>query len=125
MGRAVELLRMVGIPNPEDRVKQYPHQFSGGMRQRVVITIALACNRGTYRRRANHGSRRYDPGTDTRASLGSAERTGISILLISHDLGVVANIAHRVAVMYSGKLVETGTVHDIFHEPKHPYTRVY
>jgi peptide/nickel transport system ATP-binding protein len=124
MGRAVELLRMVGIPNPEDRVKQYPHQFSGGMRQRVVITIALACNPRVLI--ADEPTTALD--VTIQAQIlellrDLQKRTGISILLISHDLGVVANIAHRVAVMYSGKLVETGTVHDIFHEPKHPYTR--
>ena len=123
-GRAVELLRMVGIPDPEDRLKQYPHQLSGGMRQRVVITIALARNPQILIA--------DEPTTALDATVQAQilellkdlqERTGISIILITHDLGVVANIAHRVAVMYSGKLVETGAVHDIFHAPKHPYTR--
>jgi peptide/nickel transport system ATP-binding protein len=123
-GRAVELLRMVSIPNPEDRLKQYPHQLSGGMRQRVAITIALARNPQILIA--------DEPTTALDATVQAQilellkdlqERTGISIILITHDLGVVANIAHRVAVMYSGKLVETSTVHDIFHAPKHPYTR--
>jgi len=124
MGRAVELLRMVGIPNPEERIKQYPHQFSGGMRQRAVITIALACNPQVLI--ADEPTTALD--VTIQAQIlellrDLQEKMRISIILISHDLGVVANIAHRVAVMYSGELVETGTVRNIFHEPKHPYTR--
>ena len=103
--RAVELLTMVGIPNPEQRIRQYPHQFSGGMRQRVVIAIALAC----------------DPQIlDLLREL--QEREGTSIVLITHDLGVVANIADRVAVMYAGKVVETGTLREVFYDPQMPYT---
>ena len=123
MGRAVELLGMVGIPNPEDRIKQYPHQLSGGMRQRVVITIALACNPQVLI--ADEPTTALD--VTIQAQIlellrDLQERTGTSIVLITHDLGVVAHTAHRVAVMYSGKIVETGTVRDIFYRPKHPYT---
>jgi peptide/nickel transport system ATP-binding protein len=123
-GLAVELLRTVGIPDPEDRIMQYPHQLSGGMRQRVVITIALACYPQVLIA--------DEPTTALDATVQAQilellkdlqEARGTSIILITHDLGVVTNIAHRVAVMYSGKLVETGTIHDIFGTPKHPYTR--
>jgi oligopeptide transport system ATP-binding protein len=121
--RAIELLKMVGIPNAEARVKQYPHQFSGGMRQRVVIAIALACDPQILI--ADEPSTALD--VTIQAQIlellrGLQERLGMSVILITHDLGVVAQTAHRVAVMYGGKIVETGTVREIFYNPQMPYT---
>ncbi|MFC4558171.1 ABC transporter ATP-binding protein [Virgibacillus kekensis] len=121
--RAVELLNLVGIPNAETRVKQYPHQFSGGMRQRVVIAIALACNPKVLI--ADEPTTALDVTIQAQIlelmkNLQSEGDT--SIILITHDLGVVANMAQRVAVMYGGKVVEVGTVDEIFYQPKHPYT---
>jgi oligopeptide transport system ATP-binding protein len=121
--RAVELLEMVGIPNAEERVRQYPHQFSGGMRQRVVIAIALACEPQILI--ADEPTTALD--VTIQAQIlellrDLQERIGTSVILITHDLGVVAQIAHRVAVMYGGKVVETGTVREIFYNPQMPYT---
>jgi len=121
--RAVELLTLVGIPNPEDRVRQYPHQFSGGMRQRVVIAIALACDPQILI--ADEPSTALD--VTIQAQILELlrelqERLGMSVILITHDLGVVAHTAHRVAVMYAGKIVETGTLREIFYNPQMPYT---
>ncbi|RYM01766.1 ABC transporter ATP-binding protein [Sporolactobacillus sp. THM7-7] len=121
--RAVELLTLVGIPNPEKRVDEYPHQFSGGMRQRVVIAIALACHPNILI--ADEPTTALDVTIqaqilDLLKELQRKRHT--SIILITHDLGVVANIADRVAVMYGGKIVETGTLDEIFYQPKHPYT---
>jgi oligopeptide transport system ATP-binding protein len=121
--RALELLKLVGLPNPEARLKQYPHQFSGGQRQRVVIAIALACDPEILI--ADEPTTALD--VTIQAQIldllrDLQQRFGMSIILITHDLGVVANAAHRVAVMYSGKVVESGTVREIFYEPKHPYT---
>lgn len=121
--RAIELLKAVRIPNPERRLKQYPHEFSGGMRQRVVIAIALACDPDILI--CDEPTTALDVTIqeqimDLLATL--QEERGTSIILITHDLGVVANVAHRVTVMYSGRVIETGTIHDIFNDPKHPYT---
>jgi oligopeptide transport system ATP-binding protein len=121
--RAVELLTLVGIPNPEARVKQYPHQFSGGMRQRVVIAIALACDPQILI--ADEPTTALD--VTIQAQILELlrelqEQLGMSIILITHDLGVVAHTAHRVAVMYAGKVVETGTLREIFYNPQMPYT---
>jgi oligopeptide transport system ATP-binding protein len=121
--RAVELLEMVGIPNAEERVRQYPHQFSGGMRQRVVIAIALACEPQILI--ADEPTTALD--VTIQAQIlellrDLQERIGTSVILITHDLGVVAQIAHRVAVMYGGKVVETGTVRETFYNPQMPYT---
>ena len=121
--RALELLKLVGIPNPEARLRQYPHQFSGGQRQRVVIAIALACDPDILV--ADEPTTALD--VTIQAQIldllrDLQHRLGMSIILITHDLGVVANAAHRVAVMYSGKVVESGTAREIFYEPKHPYT---
>jgi oligopeptide transport system ATP-binding protein len=121
--RAIELLTLVGIPNPEERVKQYPHQFSGGMRQRVVIAIALACDPQILI--ADEPSTALD--VTIQAQILELlrelqEQLGMSVILITHDLGVVAHTAHRVAVMYAGKVVETGTLREIFYNPQMPYT---
>ncbi|TKD71896.1 ABC transporter ATP-binding protein [Pseudalkalibacillus hwajinpoensis] len=121
--RAIELLKLVGIPNAEGRVTEYPHQFSGGMRQRVVIAIALACNPRVLI--ADEPTTALD--VTIQAQIlellnDLQEKMGTSIIFITHDLGVVANIADRVAVMYAGKIVETGTVDEIFYNPQHPYT---
>jgi oligopeptide transport system ATP-binding protein len=121
--RAVELLTLVGISNPEDRIKQYPHQFSGGMRQRVVIAIALACDPQILI--ADEPTTALD--VTIQAQILELlrelqERLGMSVILITHDLGVVAHTAHRVAVMYAGKVVETGTLRETFYDPQMPYT---
>jgi oligopeptide transport system ATP-binding protein len=121
--RAVELLTLVGIPNPRDRVKQYPHQFSGGMRQRVVIAIALACDPQILI--ADEPTTALD--VTIQAQILELlrelqEQLGMSVILITHDLGVVAHTAHRVAVMYGGKIIETGTLREIFYNPQMPYT---
>jgi oligopeptide transport system ATP-binding protein len=121
--RAVELLTLVGISNPEDRIKQYPHQFSGGMRQRVVIAIALACDPQILI--ADEPTTALD--VTIQAQILELlrelqERLGMSVILITHDLGVVAHTAHRVAVMYAGKVVETGTLRETFYNPQMPYT---
>ncbi|GAA0325222.1 ABC transporter ATP-binding protein [Bacillus carboniphilus] len=121
--RVIELLKLVGIPKPEERFKQYPHQFSGGMRQRVVIAIALACNPKILI--ADEPTTALDVTIqaqilDLMKSL--QKKVDTSIIFITHDLGVVANVADRVAVMYGGKIIEIGTVDEIFYNPQHPYT---
>ena len=121
--RSVELLKLVGIPNAEARLKQYPHQFSGGMRQRVVIAIALACDPKVLI--ADEPTTALDVTIQAQILELMRElqdRLGMSIILITHDLGVVASTAHRVAVMYGGRIVETGTVREIFYNPQMPYT---
>ncbi|MFJ7976095.1 ABC transporter ATP-binding protein [Peribacillus sp. JNUCC 23] len=121
--RTLELLSMVGIPNPEQRFEQYPHQFSGGMRQRVVIAIALACNPKVLI--ADEPTTALDVTIQAQILELMKElqkKIDTSIIFITHDLGVVANVADRVAVMYAGKIVEIGTVDEIFYNPKHPYT---
>ncbi len=121
--RAIELLDLVGIKEPALRFKQYPHQLSGGMRQRIVIAIALACNPKVLI--ADEPTTALD--VTIQAQIlelikDIQKKTGTSIIFITHDLGVVANVADRVAVMYAGKIVEKGTVDEIFYNPKHPYT---
>lgn len=121
--RGIELLKQVGIPNPEKRINQYPHEFSGGMRQRAMIAIALACNPKILI--ADEPTTALDVTIQAQIldlMKQLQEETGTAIILITHDLGVVANSAHRVAVMYGGKIVETGSVEEIFYNPKHPYT---
>lgn len=121
--RAIEMLKLVGIPNPESRVDQYPHQFSGGMRQRAMIAIALACNPSLLI--ADEPTTALD--VTIQAQIMSVMKNlqkemGTSIILITHDLGVVADVCDRVIVMYAGKVVETGTKYEIFNDPRHPYT---
>ncbi|AQQ53915.1 ABC transporter ATP-binding protein [Planococcus lenghuensis] len=120
---AVDLLRMVGMPNPEQRMKQYPHQFSGGQRQRIVIAVALACNPKILI--ADEPTTALDVTIQAQIlelMKDLQKKIDTSIIFITHDLGVVANIADRVAVMYGGKIVEIGTVDEIFYNPQHPYT---
>lgn len=121
--KAIELISLVGIDQPEKRFKQYPHQFSGGMRQRIVIAIALACNPKILI--ADEPTTALD--VTIQAQIlelinDLQKKTGVAVIFITHDLGVVANVADRVAVMYAGKIVEIGTVDEIFYEPRHPYT---
>jgi oligopeptide transport system ATP-binding protein len=121
--RAIELLRLVGIPSPEKRVNQYPHEFSGGMRQRAMIAIALASNPKLLI--ADEPTTALDVTIQAQIlelMKDLQKKMETSIIFITHDLGVVANVADRVAVMYAGKIVETGTVDEIFYNPKHPYT---
>ena len=121
--KAVELLTQVGIPSPEERLKQYPHQLSGGMRQRVIIAIALACNPKLII--ADEPTTALDVTIQAKILelIRSIQKErGISVIYITHDLGVVAKVADYVDVMYAGKIVETGTIDEIFYEPRHPYT---
>jgi len=122
--RVIELLSMVGIPNPETRINQYPHQFSGGMRQRVVIAIALACNPSLLI--ADEPTTALDVTIQAqilRLMKDLQQKMKTSIILITHDLGIVADICDRVVVMYAGQIVETGTKREIFRNPQHPYTK--
>ena len=121
--QAVQLLEQVGIPNAEKRVNDYPHQFSGGQRQRIVIAIALACNPDILI--ADEPTTALDVTIQAQILELLKEiqqKQGTSIIFITHDLGVVANVADRVAVMYAGKIVEYGLVDEIFYNPRHPYT---
>lgn len=121
--RAKELLELVGIPNAKERMSAFPHEFSGGMRQRVVIAIALACNPNILI--ADEPTTALDVTIQAQIldlMKELQEKSGTSIILITHDLGVVANMADRVAVMYAGEIVETGTLKEIFYHPEHPYT---
>ena len=122
--RAVEMLTLVGIPSPERSVNEYPHQLSGGMRQRVMIAIAIACNpkilvadEPTTALDVTIQAQILDLMRDLQTRIGSA------IILITHDLGVVAEMAQRVVVMYAGRKVEDGSLEAIFLNPRHPYTR--
>lgn len=121
--QAVELLRLVGIPNPEARVKDYPHQFSGGMRQRAMIAMALACDPDVLI--ADEPTTALDVTIQAQITELMQElqkRTGSAIIMITHDLGVVADMADRILVMYAGRPVEYGATDDIFYRPLHPYT---
>ncbi len=121
--RAIELIDLVRIDNPEKRFKQYPHQFSGGMRQRIVIAIALSCNPNILI--CDEPTTALDVTTQAEILdlIKDLQRDlGVSVIFITHDLGVVANMSDRVAVMYAGKVVEIGTVDDVYYDPRHPYT---
>jgi peptide/nickel transport system ATP-binding protein len=122
--RAIELLRRVGIPNSEQRIDTYPFRLSGGMRQRVMIAMALSCNPNLLI--ADEPTTAVDVTTQAQIlelMLELQEEYRMAIMLITHDLGVVAEMADDVAVMYLGRVVETGDVDSIFHDPKHPYTQ--
>jgi oligopeptide/dipeptide ABC transporter ATP-binding protein len=121
--KAVEMLKRVGIPQAEERIRSYPHEFSGGMRQRVLIAMAMAGH--------PHLLIADEPTTALDVSIQAqilrlikelVDEFHLSVLLITHNLGVVAKICNKVAVMYAGRVVETGTIHEIFKAPKHPYT---
>jgi oligopeptide transport system ATP-binding protein len=121
--RAIDLLKRVGIPAAEQRVHAYPHQFSGGMRQRVMIAIALACNPKVLM--ADEPTTALDVTIQAQIldlMAGLNRDFGTAIVLITHDLGVVAEVCQRVIVMYAGKIVEQGSAKDLFANPQHPYT---
>ena len=121
--RAVELLAMVGIPDPERRLAQYPHHFSGGMRQRLMIAMALACEPALIL--ADEPTTALDVTIQAQIlelMQDLSRRLGIAMVLITHNLGVVARYADRVNVMYAGKMVEQGSARDIYARPRHPYT---
>jgi ABC-type dipeptide/oligopeptide/nickel transport system ATPase component len=122
--QAIEWLRAVGVPEPDRRAREYPHQLSGGLRQRALIALALACTPALVIA--------DEPTTALDATIQAQvlellrefrQRLGLAMLLISHDMGVVAAMADRVAVMYGGRIVEHAPVRDLFHRPEHPYTR--
>ena len=121
--RAIELLELVGIPQPEKRVDSFPHEFSGGMRQRVIIAMAMANNPKLLI--ADEPTTALDVTVQAQileTLMDIKERTNVGIVLITHDLGVVAGMADRVMVMYAGSAVEIGAVDDIYYQPKMPYT---
>ncbi len=123
LDRAVDMLRKVGIPDPESRVGEYPHQMSGGMRQRAVIAMALVC--GPALLIADEPTTALDVTIQAQILdlLGALrDETGMAMLLITHDLGVVAEVAHDVCVMYAGRIVERAEIHELFDNPLHPYT---
>ena len=122
--RAKELLELVGINEPEKRLKQYPHELSGGMRQRVMIAIALACELKLLI--ADEPTTALDVTIQAQIlelMMELKEKLGMAIIMITHDLGVVASMCDRIAVMYAGRIVEYGTTDDIFYNPKHEYTK--
>jgi len=122
-GRAAELLSMVGIPDPARRLAQYPHQFSGGMRQRMMIAMALACEPSLVL--ADEPTTALDVTIQAQIlelMKSLSRRLGVAMLMITHNLGVVARYADRVNVMYAGKIIERGSAREIYANPRHPYT---
>lgn len=122
--RASELLELVGIPSPEARLDDYPHQFSGGMRQRVMIAMGLSCDPDVLI--ADEATTALDVTTQAQITelIGNLQdQLGMAVVWITHDLAVVAGIAHRVMVMYAGQIMEEALVDDIYRDPRHPYTR--
>ena len=121
--RAIELLDMVGIPDPERRLAQYPHHFSGGMRQRVMIAMALSCEPKLII--ADEPTTALDVTIQAQileVMKDLTRRLGVALIIITHNLGVVARYADRVNVMYAGKIIESGTARDVYGDPRHPYT---
>jgi oligopeptide transport system ATP-binding protein len=123
MARSVELMELVGVPNAKARLRDYPHQFSGGMRQRVMIAMALSCDPAILI--ADEPTTALD--VTIQAQILELmeelqERTGTAIIMITHDLGVVADMADNILVMYAGRMVEFGTCDEVFYRPSHPYT---
>jgi oligopeptide/dipeptide ABC transporter ATP-binding protein len=121
--KAIEMLRIVGISNPETRLDQYPHHLSGGMRQRVMIAMALACDPQVLI--ADEPTTALDVTIQAQILdlLGELQsKLGMAMILITHDLGVVSEVSHDVAVMYAGQIVETGPTQSLFQNPQHPYT---
>ena len=122
--RAMEMMELVGINNVEKRMKQYPHEFSGGMRQRVMIAIALACEPKLLI--ADEPTTALDVTIQAQIlelMMELKDKLGMAIIMITHDLGIVASMCDRIAVMYAGRIVETGTCDEIFYHPKHEYTK--
>jgi oligopeptide transport system ATP-binding protein len=122
--RAIEMLQLVGVPNADDRLTDYPHQFSGGQRQRIMIAMALACNPSVLI--ADEPTTALDVTiqaqiTDLVKKL--QEKLGMAVIWITHDLGVVAGLVDKVAVMYGGFMVETAPVNDLYKKTSHPYTK--
>ena len=121
--RTVELLERVGIPRARERVDNFPHEFSGGMRQRVMIALAMSCNPSVLI--ADEPTTALDVTIQAQIlqrMRDLREESGAAVILVTHDLGVVADIADRIAVMYAGRIVEEGTLDQIFYDPQHPYT---
>jgi len=121
--RAIELLTAVGIPNPAERVDDFPHQFSGGMRQRVMIAMALSCSPSLLI--ADEPTTALDVTIQAqilKLIKQLKDEFGSAVVLITHDMGVVADVADRVAVMYAGRIIEQGSKHDVFYDAQHPYT---
>ncbi len=122
--QAIEMLRAVRIPDPERRIRQYPHEFSGGMRQRVMVAMGLLCEPDLLI--ADEPTTALDVTVQAQISnlmSGLRVKSNTAIILITHDLGVVAGLCDRVIVMYAGEVVESGTVEQIFYQPQHPYTQ--
>jgi peptide/nickel transport system ATP-binding protein/oligopeptide transport system ATP-binding protein len=123
LDRAVMLMERVGIPRARDRARAYPHEFSGGMRQRVIIAMALSCSPGVLI--ADEPTTALDVTIQAQILAEIKElrqETGAGVIMVTHDLGVVADVADRIAVMYAGRIVETAPTDDVFYDPQHPYT---